>query len=208
MRETDSGALERATEVLKKGGFVVAPTDTLYGILANATDPNAVLRLYRLRRPSRKPFIVLSPDIHWVRKLGLCITPLAMKLLSIPFMTVVLKKRSSLFKHLGTRSVAVRIPKGGFVRALLERIGGPLVAPSANREGEPPAENVEKARLYFGENISLYIEGRVLSGKPSAIIDLSSVSPKVLRRGPYSTKSIERILNYYLCTLPKERGSS
>ncbi len=191
--EKDPKAHLIASGVLKRGGFVVAPTDTIYGILADATNYDAVRRLYDLRRPSRRPFIVLVPDIFWVRKLGLEADGRAVSLILKPYITAVLKKRFPLFHWLGRESVAVRVPRRGFVRRVLEVLGRPLVAPSANREGEPPARSVEEAFLYFGDMVSLYVDGGLISGRPSALLDVRE-GLKVLRRGPYTEESIDRLL--------------
>ncbi|MDQ7037931.1 MAG: L-threonylcarbamoyladenylate synthase, partial [Aquificota bacterium] len=191
--EKDPRAPRTASEVLSAGEFVVAPTDTIYWILADATNFTAVRRLYELRRPSRRPFIVLLPDLSWTGKMGLEVDPLSGRLLLKPFITVVLRKRGGLFHWLGRESLAVRIPRRGFVRRVLELLGRPVVAPSANREGKPPARSVEEAVRYFGDEVSLYVDGGVISGRPSALIGMED-SPKVLRRGPYTEESLKGLL--------------
>jgi len=143
---------------------VVAPTDTIYGILADATLPEAVGRLYRIRRPSRRPFIVLLPDPLWAEK----------------------------FSHLGARTVAVRYPRRGFVMKLLRKLNRPLVAPSANREGEPPARSVGEALAYFGADVDLYVEGDTSVGKASAVVDAEG---RIYRSGGYTPESLTRVLS-------------
>ncbi len=194
-------SIRLAADELRGGGFVVAPTDTIYGILADATNYEAVRRLYLTRRPSGRPFIVLVPDLFWVRKLGLCTDVCSEKLLMKPFVTVVLRKCSPRYHWLGRDSVAVRVPRRGFVRGLLEILGRPVVAPSANPEGEPPARNVEEAINYFGDEVSLYVDGGTFSGPPSALVDLRG-EPRVLRRGPYTERSLEALIR----SLPPYRG--
>jgi len=213
-------SLVRAAEVLKRGGLVVAPTDTIYGILADATLPEAVGRLYRIRRPSRRPFIVLLPDPLWAEKLGLGVNCRVLRLLSVPGLSVVVPKLSSLFSHLGARTVAVRYPRRGFVMKLLRKLNRPLVAPSANREGEPPARSVGEALAYFGADVDLYVEGDTSVGKASAVVDAEG---RIYRSGGYTPESLTRVLEISgkipcpervplrrprsPCKLPQGRGS-
>jgi len=197
MRRVSSRSLEAVrltSEVLSKGGFAVAPTDTIYGILADALNYEAVQKLRKLRRPSRRPFLVLVPDIFWVRKLGLECDRKCLKLLPVPYLTIVLKKKTKLYHWLGVETVAVRLPCRGFVRRLLEDFGKPVVAPSANMEGSAPAESIERAVLYFGERVSLYVDGGRIEGKPSTIVRLDAGKVEVLREGRLSFSVLKRIL--------------
>jgi len=195
---SDPSAVERGCEVLRKGGLVVAPTDTIYGVLADATSAQAVERLYRIRRPSRKPFIVLIPDLAWVGKLGLLAGCRELRLLNVPALTLRLPKTATSHHHLGAGSLAVRYPRRGFVLRLLKRFNRPVVAPSANREGCPPARSVEEAIAYFGEEVDLYVDGGRCAGKASAVVDSRG---KVYRAGSYSPESIGRIF-LLICRIP------
>ena len=118
--ENDPSSVRLASEVLLKGGFVVVPTDTIYGILADALNYGAVSILRKLRRPSRRPFIVLIPDVFWLKKLGLVVKEEHLKLLSVPGLTLVLRKGSDLYYWLGRDTVAVRVPRKGFIFRLLK----------------------------------------------------------------------------------------
>lgn len=187
-------AVRLAYEALSKGEFVVAPTDTIYGILADALNYEAVQKLKRLRRPSGRPFLVLVPDVFWVRKLGLDVGRRATKLLAVPSLTLILKKKKNLYHWLGSQTVAVRCPKKGFIMNLLKDFGRPIVAPSANLEGEPPARTIEEAIDYFGDSVSLYVDGGKIEGKPSTILELTDGDIKVIRRGKLSSSSLKRLL--------------
>ncbi len=188
----DRNSLKLAKEVIERGNFVVAPSDTIYGIYAEALNYEAVQKLYRIRRPSGRKFIVLVPDLHWVRKLGLEVSKIEEKLLLLKAVTVILKKKTSLYHHLGINTVAVRVPKEGFIYELLKLMQKPVVAPSANLEGEPPARNIEEAINYFGENVELYVDGGIIEGKPSALVSVERERIKVLRKGPYSEEFFYR----------------
>ncbi|RLJ71250.1 L-threonylcarbamoyladenylate synthase [Hydrogenivirga caldilitoris] len=187
-------AVRLASEVLSEGEFVVAPTDTIYGILADALNYEAVQRLKRLRRPSGRPFLVLVPDVFWVRKLGLEADRRTMKLLAVPGLTLVLKKRKNLYHWLGGQTVAVRCPRRGFIVDLLRDFGRPVVAPSANLEGKPPASTIEEAIKYFGDSVSLYVDGCKIEGKPSTILKLTGGDIKVIRSGRLSSSCLKRLL--------------
>ncbi len=190
----ERSAVEEAKRVLEEGGLLVSPTDTIYGILADALNFSAVKKLYRLRRPSRKPFIVLIPDLSWIGKLGLEGSYEAIRLLTAGPITLVLRKKTGLFHHLGRDTVAVRYPRRGFIFKLLRDFGKPVVAPSANPEGEPPVTNVKEAMEFFGDRIQLYVDGGRIYGKPSALITLSG-DRRILRYGVYSDWSLKRLLS-------------
>ena len=192
--ENDPSSARLASEVLSKGGFVVVPTDTIYGILADALNYGAVSRLQKLRRPSRRLFLVLVPDVSWVKKLGLVVREEHLKLLSVPGLTLVLRKGSDLYYWLGRETVAVRVPRKGFIFRLLKELGRPVVAPSANLEGEPPAKNVREAVEYFSDTVSLYVDGGNIEGRPSTVVSFEEDRIKVLRSGVLSSNSLNRLL--------------
>ncbi|GAB6065404.1 L-threonylcarbamoyladenylate synthase [Aquifex pyrophilus] len=186
--------LLKAKEVLEKGGIVVAPTDTIYGMLADATNEEAVKRLYEIRRPSGKPFLVLIPDESWIVELCLDLPEEYKPLLHKEGITLVLKKRCDKLSYISKDSLAVRIPKKGFVRKLLDVFKKPLVAPSVNPEGKKPATTIEEAYRYFGDKVELYVDGGKIEGEPSTLVDLRE-GLKVLREGRVKKEEIERIID-------------
>ena len=193
VKDSDPESVPLAVFLLVKGKFIVAPTDTIYGILADALNYDSVTGLKRLRRPSGRPFIVLIPDLSWVAKLGLEARKENLKLLSLPGITVVFRKKTGLYHWLGVDTLAVRYPRRGFIYRLLKRYGKPLVAPSANPEGLPPARDVGEAMGYFGDAVSLYVDGGRIEGTPSTIIKVEG-KPEVIRRGSLSPDSLRRLL--------------
>ncbi len=185
--------VERAVEELKKGNLIVSPTDTIYGILADATNEKAVKELYRIRRPSGKPFIVLLPNESWIKKMCLELPESAIPLLSIEGITLVLPKRCKKYDYISKNSLAIRIPRKGIIYEILQNLNKPVVAPSANPEGEKPAESVEEAKKYFGNKVSLYIDGGVIKGEPSTVISFVD-GVKILREGKVKKEKIEQII--------------
>lgn len=183
----------RLSTILQHGGIAVIPTDTIYGIVANALDRKAVRRLFALRRKiPRKPFVVLIDAISRLKEFGVTLDTKQKKFLSCIWpgkVSVIFPCEKSKFSylHLGTNTLAFRLPKGKRLNALLRKVG-PLVAPSANPEGKKPAETIAQAKNYFGVRIDAYVNAGRISGEPSTVVSLVGLSPKVLREGAVKIK--------------------
>ncbi len=185
--------ISAAVEVLKNGGLVVMPSDTIYGIFCCAHDKKAIERLYHVRkREKRKACIVLLASLDELQSLEITLSQNKKKFLeSLPqdqAITFILKSQSDRFAHIqrGLGSIACRIPVEGTKRgkALHEILKqtGPLLAPSANIAGMPPAQTIIQAQEYFGAKVDLYIDhGEPLHAKPSSIYDLTRSQPKKIR---------------------------
>ncbi|MFA7285868.1 MAG: L-threonylcarbamoyladenylate synthase [Candidatus Paceibacterota bacterium] len=166
-------------QVLQNGGVVVMPTDTIYGILTTALNMASVERLYAVRRRSpEKPCIILISEIAEIEKFGISLEEGERKILgefsALERPTSFILDCDNIafeYLHRGTKTLSFRIPKNEELKELLKQTG-PLIAPSANFEGETPAENIEQARLYFGELVDMYIDGGEISGSPSRIVRL------------------------------------
>ena len=196
VKGTNQKTLAKAVSVLRKGGIVFAPTDTIYGLLADATDQDAVNRLYQIRRPSGRPFIILLPDTDWLHTLDLYADEKTLSLLDL-HITVIFYKRTTYPLHLtrGRKSLAFRLPpEKTFIRELLELFGRPLVAPSANPEGLPPAVDVKMAQEYFGDQIDLYIDAGTIEGKPSTIVRV--IGKKGIRLVREGSVEFEKVLKF------------
>ncbi len=178
---------KKAAEVLKKGGIVILKTDTLYGILANATDKNLVKKVYKIKgRDPKKPFIILVPSVDFIKQFfEVAITEKEKELLEKKGITVVLNlkdKRKLRYLHRGTGTLAFRIPAKEKLIKLIKEVGFPLIAPSANPEGEQPAENVKKAIEYFGDKVDLFVDEGKAVGKPSPIVKVENGKVQYLRK--------------------------
>ncbi|MEO7617835.1 MAG: L-threonylcarbamoyladenylate synthase [Candidatus Saccharibacteria bacterium] len=174
---------------LRAGKVAVIPTDTLYGIVARVARPEAVNHIYNLRRrtPS-KPCIILISELGQLEGLGITPTVLQRSMLERlwpnPISIILPTHRSDLeYLHRGTNTLAVRLPDSRELRELITQTG-PLIAPSANHEGFPPAETIEQAKAYFGEEHVQYIDGGLRQAQPSGLIDLSGTVPTILRPIP------------------------
>ncbi len=185
------------TKFLKKGEIIVLPTDTLYGLCADALNYKAVEKVYRLKnRNPQKPLIVLISDLNWLEKFFF-IKPLPEKvkelfLLEEP-LSILLPIKG--FEWISRKSgkIAFRLVKKGFIKDFLKKYGRPIVAPSANWEGFPPAKDPFQAFLYFGNQVKVYYNAGPLKGKPSTIVEtFKGGNIKILREG--DKKTVQKIL--------------
>lgn len=188
MRVTRRLSSPEVREILRQGGVGILPTDTLYGVVGSAFRKKAVLRIYRLRRRSpKKPMIILIHSLADLKKFGVVVNGQMSNVLQKFWpgkVSVVLPCRSKKFAYLhqGTRTLAFRLPAKKSLRELL-RYTGPLVAPSANIEGRPPAKTIRAARTYFGTRVDFYVNSGRLSGQPSTLVALHRGRLTVLRKG-------------------------
>lgn len=150
------------------------PTDTLYGLVAKASDPNAIKRIYKIKGRKRgKPFITLISAISDLKKFN--IKPTSPELV---FLEKVWPGPVSVILS----NQAFRLPKLPSLLKILRQTG-PLVAPSANREGEKPSATIQEARKYFDSQVDFYLPGGKLGNKPSTLVTIKGGKVKVLREG-------------------------
>lgn len=175
-------------ECLKQGGVVVLPTDTLYGIVARTTDERAVERVYRLRgRAPEKPCIILVAD-QWQITDNSLWTPAHFALAERYWpgalsLIAPVSGKTPHYLHRGTATLAYRVPAEPNLRKLLAATG-PLIAPSANTEGEPPASTLNEAYVYFGDEVDGYVDGGQLAdAQASTLVKIDGHHVRVLRQG-------------------------
>lgn len=175
-----------AVTILKNGGVVVYPTDTLYGLVGQALNKKTVERIYTIkgRKPS-KPLIVLISSLSDLKKFGVIVATSQKEFLARVWpgpVSVILpcKQKRYSYLHRGTNSLAFRMPKSVPIRAFLKKTG-PLVAPSANPEGLAPAETIQEAKQYFDTRVDYYIARGRKKGNPSILVSLVGKKPEVLR---------------------------
>lgn len=184
---------EEIIQSLKSGGVGVIPTDTLYGVVASVWERDAIERVYALRkRDLDKPCIVLIADIAELEKFSVTLSSKQMKWLETVWpgkVSVLLPCPDTALQYLtrGTGSLAFRIPDDEALRALL-RETGPLIAPSANPQGENPAETIDEARRYFGDAVDFFVDGGTLQSKPSTIVKLENERVTIIRSGAIECK--------------------
>jgi L-threonylcarbamoyladenylate synthase len=174
-----------------EGGVGILPTDTLYGVVGSATRIATVRRIYRIRRRNpKKPMIILISDIKDLEKFNIKAPLNFKKVLNRVWpgrVSVILPveprgQKKLYYLHRGMNTLAFRMPRPKWLRDLL-RETGPLVAPSANFEGEVPALTIRAARHYFGDNVDFYIDAGKLDSQPSTLITIKRGKLVVLRQG-------------------------
>ena len=205
MRKLSKSTISKASKILRSGGVGVLPTDTIYGIVGSALDKKAVARVYRLRRRiPNKPMIILIGDVSDLLRFGIAVDAKLVKTLKRFWpgkVSVVLEcdkghgtrdrgketvnegREFDKFRYLhrGEGSLAFRLPRPLWLRKLLQETG-PLVAPSANHQGQPAAKTIREAKKYFGSTVGFYMDVGQLASKPSTIIKIEKGKVIVLRK--------------------------
>lgn len=183
-----------ALPFVENGYPIVLPTDTLYGICADATNPKAVEKIYNLKwRNPNKPLIVLIENLQWLERF-FNFTPYGVVKKLLLFekpISVILPVEGFNYISRRRKGIAFRLVKRGFIKEFLKAFGKPLVAPSANWEGHPPAKTPFQAYIYFGDAVPIYFNEGIKTGNPSALIDLSEGKFNLLRKGNLTTKDLE-----------------
>ncbi|MEM3506605.1 MAG: L-threonylcarbamoyladenylate synthase [Candidatus Bathyarchaeia archaeon] len=194
----NNDAIKKASYVVKRGGIIVYPTDTVYGLGCNPFNEEAVKRLIKIKGERNKPLPILASNVKDVEKIAL-LTPLSKNLIEFFWpgaLTIVLKKKPILpnIVTFGLNSVGVRIPKSQFTIELIKNCGGLLIGTSANISGEPPCKSVNEILKQLNKKLSLIdliIDGGSSGiGIGSTVIDLTNNQVKILREGPISEKEI------------------
>lgn len=180
--------------LLKKPGAVgVIPTDTVYGVVARASDEAAVKRLYALKKRSDKPGTIIAASREQLEELGLKHRYLKAVEQFWPGAVSVIIPVSNpdlIYLHQDKLSLAVRLPELPELQELLKHTG-PLLTTSANLPGESPAVNIEQAKSYFGDQVDFYEDGGDLSSRqPSTIIRVVDDAVEVLRPGAVKIKDM------------------
>ncbi|NLS77469.1 MAG: threonylcarbamoyl-AMP synthase [Chloroflexi bacterium] len=196
------GAIEQAAAALLAGGVVVFPTDTVYGVGAHALQPEAIAALYRAKeRPLDKAIPVLIACPEDLAKVARHIPASAWRLAARYWpgaLTIVLPRAPELPSILcaGGDTVAVRMPDHPVALALIAAAGGAVAATSANLSGEVPALTAPEAAAALEGRVNLILDGgRVYTGVPSTIVDLSADPPRILRQGGLSEADLLAALN-------------
>ena len=197
--ELDQAALAQ----LARGGVVAAATETLFGLLTDASDPRAIDRLIALKpRGHEKGIPLIVPSIAVWRGLVFALPPLAERL-ALAFwpgpLTIALAAAPGVDARLLVEgTVAVRLPGESAAAALASAHGGPLTATSANAPGEPPAVDADEVRRAFAPAVAkgdLHVApGRAQGGAPSTIVTVSGEDWRVVRSGAVSLERIQAVL--------------
>lgn len=179
---------QKIIESLKNGGVGVLATDTVYGIVACASNKDAVEKIYVLKeRPTDRALIVLINSIDDIEQFNAHLNQDQVDFLRRNWpgkVSVVISCDPNTFQyiHRGQNSIAFRLPSNVRLQNIL-RETGPLVAPSANKSGLPTARNITEARGYFGDAVDFYDDHGELTGDPSTLVSLLGDRPAIIRQG-------------------------
>jgi L-threonylcarbamoyladenylate synthase len=197
----DPAVLGRAAQILREGGLVAFPTETVYGLGAHAVDPAAVRRIFEAKgRPSFNPLIVHVYDVAAARQLVSAWPDVAQRLAEAFWpgpLTLVLPKRPEVpdLVTAGLATVAVRVPAHPVALALLRTSGLPIAAPSANRFTEVSPTTAKHVEKGLGGRVQLILDGGATSvGIESTVLDLAAGRPRLLRPGSISARAIEAVI--------------
>jgi L-threonylcarbamoyladenylate synthase len=176
--------IKKARQIIKKGGVIIYPTDTLYGLGADIFNLKAVNKIFAIKgRAFKKPLSVMVGDIAEIKKIAVLNKKqqsVVNALLPGPF-TLLLKKKNRIDKIItaSSQKVGVRVPNSKICQLLAKNL--PITTTSANLSGQKPTLNIKKLAKIFANKVDLILAGKNLSGKPSTVIDLTVKPVRILR---------------------------
>ena len=193
--------LAAAIHALKRGNVIVFPTETLYGLGADALNDAAVDKVFQLKgRDRSNPIPVLVADQEMLHTLVAEIPMIAKKMMEIYWpgpLTLVLPGQKNIPKPLcnSKGGVGVRISSQPIATLLVKRLGRPLTATSANPSGKEPARTLQHAKRYFANRVDVFVDGGTLTSKSgSTVVEVMENSIKIIREGKISGSELERVL--------------
>ena len=198
---TDTEELKIVCNLIKNGELVIFPTETVYGIGANALDENAVAKIFLAKgRPADNPLIVHIADRKTIEKIAKDITEVEQKLIDAfmpgPF-TIILKKKDVLPSNVtgGLDTVAVRMPDNVIAKAIIQFSNCPIAAPSANISGRPSGTDIEEIRQELEGKVSAIIDGgKTDIGLESTVVKVVDEIPIILRPGKITAEDIKSVV--------------
>lgn len=192
--------IERGITILRQGGLIAYPTDTVYGLGASMSLPQSVARIYEVkRRPRSLPLPLLLADVSQVAEVAGEVPPSAWCFIRNFFpgaLTLILPKAGSVPAIVtgGGTSVAIRIPNHPVPVAIIRGLGVPIVGTSANISGRPSPLTAEDVFAQLGDKIDLIIDGGLCPvGKESTIVDVTGEIPVIRREGAISIEELRRV---------------
>lgn len=187
--------IQIAAQTVKKGGVIVYPTDTVYGLGCDPFNREAVKRIFTIKGERTKPLPILASSIKEAEKIA-HITEQAQKIAEKFWpgpLTLILLKKPSLLDAVtcGLDSVGVRVPNHPVALELIREAGGLLVGTSANKSGEKPPQTAAEAASQIGDEVDLILDGGFAPlGESSTIVDLVMGTPRILRHGPVEVDEV------------------
>lgn len=202
-RQERMGQLNKGIQILKRGGVIAFPTDTVYGLGADAFNPRAVERIYEIKkRPRHLPLPLLIGNVEQLAVLAVKPLPEIALFLARRFwpggLTLVVPKAAHLPGYLGNINIAVRVPAHPICLALIQAINNPLIGTSANISGTPSMVTAGEVKQQLGNEVDLIIDGgRCPGGSESTVVDVTGTGAVILRHGIIPEEEINRVTREY-----------
>lgn len=201
LKEKDFTKLEEPAQIIKNGGIVVFPTETVYGIGANALNAEAVKKIYEIKkRPLSKPITLLVNSIDMIKRVAKDITPFEYAIIKKFFpgpLTIILQKKDVIpdIVTSGGSTVGIRMPANEIALELINRAGVPLATPSANISDKPSKTNIKDVMSDFPEGVDCFIDGgKSKIGVASTIVQVIDGVPHILRQGTITEEQINKLI--------------
>ncbi len=198
------GAISKAGQILLSGGLVAYPTESFYGLAADATNETAIRRLFHAKkRGPGRPVLILIPTAEVLDKYVHHIPPIAPQLIKKFWpggLTLVFEAGPNISPLLtsGTGKIGIRLSSNPVATALTRAAGVPITGTSANFSGEPPCRNAEEVRRSLGHGVDLILDGGRTKGEiASTVLDVAVDPPRILRQGMVSQDEI--LTNIRIC---------
>ena len=196
----ESELIEKAAQLIQDGKVIVFPTDTLYGIGANALNPSATLRIFKIKgRPRGMPLPVAVDSMKMAEKLAVIGADGKMLIESFwpGALTLVLSKKEAVPDIVtgGTKNIALRAPNHLIPMLIIKMSKLPIIITSANRHGESDCRDVEEVMKQLDDSVDLVLDGGKAQQSASTVLDLTN-GPRILREGPITREMLQEVLGF------------
>lgn len=188
-KKIDQKIIDQAVTILKNGGLLIYPTDTIYGIGCDASNIQAVKRIQQLKgRNQHHPFSIICPNLTNISQLSL-VSNYAYRILKkylpgpFTFILPATKLVPKLVQHPKTKTVGIRIPNHPICLALVNSLNSPIVTTSINKHGQQPLANPDLIANDWLNNVDCFLDCGFIGNEASTIIDLTDDEPKIIRQG-------------------------
>jgi len=192
--------LDRAGQIIIRGGIVAFPTESFYGLAVNASDEDAIRRLFKLKkRLDNSPVLVLIPSPEYLEEYVADVSEIALGLAGRFWpggLTLLFKAGSGISPLLtaGTAKIGVRVSSHPVAAALTRAVGSPITGTSANISGRPGCVTAEEVYASLGKGVDLILDGgKTMGGKGSTILDVTVNPPVIIREGMISREQIQEL---------------
>ncbi len=203
--KSDPRGIKKAAQIILGGGIIAFPTETFYGLAADAQNEAALKKIFQVKkREEGKPLLLLIADRSWLKGLVQDISPLAERLMDRFWpgpLTLVFQAspQLSLLLTAGTGKIGVRLSPHPVTQALVQAVGRAITGTSANLSGQPGILTAREVFQSLGESLDAVLDGGKTAGGPgSTVLDVSDPSPRLIREGMISRNDLEYVTRYTL----------